>query len=307
MIYFTASNLTLSYAHKTILDDVSFSIVKGQKIALVADNGSGKSTLLKVLMGLVDVTRGDIERNQSIKTSYLAQHHTIDPAMKVMDVLFSLEHPHSTLIKHYETLLLDPDHDSYEMETILAKIEAVDARWYETQVKTIISKLQLQPFLEQPFGQLSGGEAKRVSLAKVLLDEADLLILDEPTNHLDLDMIERLEGFLKKSTVTLLLVTHDRYFLERVCTEIMELDKGSCITILAVMSIFCIKKLIVLRSYTEISTRWSNSTNLSANEWTKCPKAEVPNLATERKNSLHSSRPIISSDNINFNHHKHSI
>ena len=232
MIYFTASNLTLSYAHKVILNDISFSIVKGKKVALVANNGAGKSTLLKVIMGLIDVPRGDIERNQSIRTSYLSQNHHIDPTMKVLDVLFSLDHPHGILIKHYEELLLNIESESSssrlqeEMEDILAKIESENARAYETQVKTIISKLQLQPFLEQPFGQLSGGEAKRVTLAKVLLDEPDFLILDEPTNHLDLEMIERLEGFLKKSTVTLLLVTHDRYFLERVCNEIMELEQG---------------------------------------------------------------------------------
>jgi ABC transport system ATP-binding/permease protein len=128
MIYFTATNLTLSYAHKVILNDVSFSIVKGQKVALVANNGAGKSTLLKVIMGLVDVPRGDIERNQSIRTSYLSQSHEIDPTMNVLDVLFSLEHPHGTLIKQYESLLLNPDHDAKEMEDILAKIESENAR-----------------------------------------------------------------------------------------------------------------------------------------------------------------------------------
>jgi len=155
--------------------------------------------------------------------------------MIVLDVLLNHETIFGELIGRYERLLLnmqattkgtDPHADAVALQDILTEIEEKHAREYEVKVKTIISKLQLTPFLQQTYGSLSGGEAKRVALAKVLLDEPDFLLLDEPTNHLDIEMIEWLERFLKDSALTLLMVTHDRYFLERVCTHILELDRG---------------------------------------------------------------------------------
>lgn len=149
----------------------------------------------------------------------------MDPSTTVLEALFTHENDLGQLIRRYEALLLDPAHSEAEMQKILHQIEEAHAWEYEVKVKTIIGQLGLTPYLKHTMGQLSGGEAKRVALAKALLDEPQFLILDEPTNHLDLDMIEWLENYLKQSHLTLLLVTHDRYFLERVCDRILELDK----------------------------------------------------------------------------------
>lgn len=149
----------------------------------------------------------------------------VDPSMNVLEALFTHENTIGQLIRHYEQLSLDPNHSEDEMQKVLQQIEQAHAWEYEVKVKTIIGQLNLGQYLTQPMGSLSGGEAKRVMLAKTLLDEPDFLILDEPTNHLDLDMIDWLENYLSQSHLTLLLVTHDRYFLERVCTHILELDR----------------------------------------------------------------------------------
>lgn len=215
---------------KPLLAGVDFSISKGQKIALVAQNGAGKSTLLKVIMWQIDTSDWDVIFTKNIRVWFLAQTFPVDPAMSVLDALFSHDHAIWQLIRRYEQILLDPHADDEAMQDILAQIEAAHARDYETQVKTITSKLQLTPLLNQTMWSLSGWEAKRVALAKVLLDEPDFLILDEPTNHLDLDMIEWLERYLVQSQLTLLMVTHDRYFLDSICNEIIELERWKIYT-----------------------------------------------------------------------------
>jgi len=147
--------------------------------------------------------------------------------MIVLDALFETDNAQGQLIKRYEQLILQPHPDHVLLETTLTQIEETHARDYEVKVKTIISKLQLTAYLDHSIGMLSGGEAKRVALARVLVNEPDFLLLDEPTNHLDLEMIERLERYLRDSKLTILMVTHDRYFLDRICTDIFELDRGN--------------------------------------------------------------------------------
>lgn len=241
-MYLHVRNIHKSFTDRPVLDGVEFSILPGQKVALVAKNGAGKSTLLHILTGKVDAEVGEVTFAKGIRVGFLSQETTIDSEMIVLDVLLNHETIFGELIGRYERLLLSMqnDHsngsrsatssnahqDALALQDILAEIEEKHAREYEVKVKTIISKLQLTPLLQQTYGSLSGGEAKRVALAKVLLDEPDFLILDEPTNHLDIEMIEWLERFLKDSTLTLLMVTHDRYFLERICTHILELDRG---------------------------------------------------------------------------------
>jgi ATP-binding cassette subfamily F protein uup len=155
----------------------------------------------------------------------LSQEIKLDEKKKVIDVLFNEDNEIAQVIKRYEQILADPDFDQDELNNILAKIDELNAWEYEAKVKTIVSKLQITNYLHQEISTLSGGEKKRIMLAKILVDDPDLLILDEPTNHLDLQMIEWLENYLSKSGITLLMVTHDRYFLERICSNIWELDR----------------------------------------------------------------------------------
>lgn len=226
MQYLLVRHLYKSFTGKPLLNDVNFAIEKWQKVALVAQNGAGKTTLLKLIMGQLEWSAGDILFTKNVRVSFLSQDFEVDPNMSVLEALFTHENELGQLIRRYEALLLDPNHSEEEMQKILHQIEDAHAREYEVKVKTIIGQLNLTQYLTQTMWSLSWGEAKRVALAKALLDEPDFLILDEPTNHLDLDMIERLENYLKQSHLTLLLVTHDRYFLERVCTNILELDRG---------------------------------------------------------------------------------
>ena len=198
MYYLQVKELSHKYGPRTILDSVSFSIQKWQKIALVARNGMWKSTLLDLLMNHIECVSGEITRNKSIRIWFLSQKFEVDLNMIVHDRL-------------YQHTMADEDYEERE---------------HATKIKKIINKLKLNKHLDQTIWSLSWGEQKRLSLAKVLMDEPDMLILDEPTNHLDLDMIEWLEKFLRKSDMTLLMVTHDRYFLQRVCNQIIELERG---------------------------------------------------------------------------------
>lgn len=226
MNYLKVTNLKKSYSDKKLVDGVDFVIDKWQKIALVAKNGAGKTTLLKLITGEIDRTDGNIFIAKGIKTWILSQDMKLDKNKLVIDELFSdTENETLQVIKNYEKILWNKELNQDGLNEILDKIDELNAWEYEMKIKTIVSKLQINNFLDQKISTLSGGEKKRIMLAKVLVDDPDLLILDEPTNHLDLQMIEWLENYLSKSEITLLMVTHDRYFLERVCSNIFELDR----------------------------------------------------------------------------------
>ncbi len=225
MQYLQIKNIHKSFTDKPLLAGVDFSISKWQKVALVAQNGMGKSTLLKIIIWWLEPSIWEVVIHKWIRLWFLDQTTTIDPSMVVMEALFHHDHPLWQLIKRYENMILDPHTDDHAMQEVLAEIEQQNAWEYETKVKTIIAKLQLTPHLQKTMWSLSWGEAKRVALAKALIDEPDMLILDEPTNHLDVEMIEWLEKFLLQSQLTLLMVTHDRYFLDSICTDIYELYK----------------------------------------------------------------------------------
>lgn len=197
MLYLKVTNLTKSYTSKTLVDQVDFTISRWQKIALVAKNGAGKSTLLKVLMKEIDLSDGVIERREWIRIGYLSQENNLNDQQTVREYLFDFD-----TMQHREQ---------------------------EVELNIAINKLRIKPYLDQTIWSLSGWEKKRVALTKTLMGNPEMLILDEPTNHLDLDMIERLEWYLKNQRVTLLMVTHDRYFLERVCTHIFELHRGKIV------------------------------------------------------------------------------
>lgn len=226
MRYFRAENLTKIYTDKPIIDQLTFSIEKGKKIALVAKNGGGKSTLLRLMMGTIDRTDGNIERRKGLKIWYLSQEFSLEAEKTVADTVFETDHFAAALIKEYEALLHGEIMDPEVLNEIIIALDEHQIWSYQSKVDTILARLQLQDLLTQPIKTLSWGEKKRVALAKTLIDEPEFLILDEPTNHLDIQMIEWLENYLKTEQCTLFLVTHDRYFLESICEEIYELERG---------------------------------------------------------------------------------
>jgi len=224
MNYLTLENISKSYADKVLFENISISINKGEKVALVAKNGTGKTTLLKIAAGKETTDDGKVYLRKEIRTGYLEQDPDFSPEKSVIDEVFDSSQPVLDAIKNYEHCLLHPD-EKENLEHAMEKMELLKAWTYEAEVKQILSRLSINN-LEQKIKTLSGGQKKRVALAKVLIDDPDFLIMDEPTNHLDLQMIEWLENYLGKSNRTLFLITHDRVFLENVCNEIIELEDG---------------------------------------------------------------------------------
>jgi len=226
--YLNVENISKSYGELVLFKDISFSIHKDQKIAFVAKNGSGKTSILNMLAGLDNPDNGQIIFRKDIKISFLPQEPILDPNLTVEESIFNVENDTLKIIKNYEKALLNPeDGDAYQKA--FEQMDIHNAWDFETQYKQILFKLKLDN-LEQKVSTMSGGQKKRLSLANALINKPDLLILDEPTNHLDLEMIEWLEAFFAKENITLFMVTHDRYFLERVCNEIIELDHGQLFT-----------------------------------------------------------------------------
>ncbi len=224
MNFLTLENISKSYADKILFEEISISINEGDKVALVAKNGTGKSTLLKIAAGKENTDAGKVFLRKEIKTAYLEQEPEFSREKSVLDEVFDSSQPVLDAIKNYEHCLLHPD-EKENLDLAIEQMESLKAWTYESEVKQILSRLSINN-LEQKIKTLSGGQKKRVALAKVLIDEPDFLILDEPTNHLDLQMIEWLENYLGKSNRTLFIITHDREFLENVCTELIELDDG---------------------------------------------------------------------------------
>lgn len=225
MNYLSAENLSKSFHDKWLFKDITLGISQGEKYALVGNNGVGKSTLLKILTGEIPSDSGKVSLREGIKTGFLTQQPHVHDSITVKDVLFSESNEIATAVKEYEDCLQHPDVSPERMQAALEKMEELKAWDYEAKVHEIISKLGV-PDMDKTFGQLSGGQRKRIFLAQLLIAEPDLIIMDEPTNHLDLSAIEWLENYLAGQQITLIMVTHDRYFLDNVATEIIELDRG---------------------------------------------------------------------------------
>ncbi|MCB0676065.1 MAG: ABC-F family ATP-binding cassette domain-containing protein, partial [Saprospiraceae bacterium] len=227
MNYLSLENVTKTYGDKILFRDVNLQIGRGQKVALVAKNGTGKTTLLRVIAGL-EGGEGENHRvflHRDIRVGYLEQEPTFEPHWTVIETVFASDNPLIRAIQRYEWALLHPDQPE-ELQASLVEMDDLKAWDFEARIKEILFKLNITD-LEQTVGTLSGGQVKRLALAKLLIDEPEFLILDEPTNHLDLDMVEWLEEYLDRPNLTLFIVTHDRYFLERVCDTIVELDRGT--------------------------------------------------------------------------------
>ena len=213
--------LTKSFGDLVLLENVSFGLAEGQRVGLIAKNGTGKSTLLNILSGREGYDEGKISFRRDLRVGYLEQNPCYPEGLTVLEACF--HHGNSTveLIKEYEKCMATEGHPG--LDDLLLRMEQAKAWEYELKAKQILSQLKINDF-DRKVKHLSGGQLKRVALAHTLIVEPDLLILDEPTNHLDLDMTEWLEEYLRRSNLTLLMVTHDRYFLDRVCSEIIEID-----------------------------------------------------------------------------------
>lgn len=220
MNYLSAENIGRNLGERWLFKNLTFGILQGEKVALIGANGSGKSSLLDMLTGKIDVDGGSISIRKDIRTGYLDQNPDLPAGKTVLETIFASENSLTLAIKEYEIAL--SLHDDNRLANAIERVDTLKAWDYEVKVKQILGKLGITDF-DKLIGNLSGGQQKRVALARVLIEEPDFLILDEPTNHLDLDTIEWLEGYLSSSNITLLLVTHDRYFLDKVCNRILEI------------------------------------------------------------------------------------
>jgi ATP-binding cassette subfamily F protein uup len=229
MNYLSVENLSKAFGERKLFSNISFGIAQGQKIALVGINGAGKSTLMKIIMGLEIPDTGQVALNQSVKIAYVHQNPVFESNLSIYQTIFDQSNSEILqVIESYHKAMLDAERgidNSDQMSKLFEKMDALQAWDFEYQVKEVLGKLGLHD-TELPVGNLSGGQRKRVALAKAILEKPDLLLLDEPTNHLDLETIEWLEEYLSKANLALFMVTHDRYFLETVTNEILELDQG---------------------------------------------------------------------------------
>ncbi|MFT7614886.1 MAG: ATP-binding cassette subfamily F protein uup [Parvicellaceae bacterium] len=221
----SVEGLSKSYGVKDLFNNVTFGIDQGQKVAFVAKNGTGKSTLLKCICGLETQDEGRVVFRKEISNGYLAQSHEFEPGLTPMEVILNSGNPIIAAIKAYQKVTESGDAGD-QFQYAFDEMNRLNAWEKEVKINEILSKLKLDT-IQVTTEHFSGGQTKRTALAKILIDDPDFLILDEPTNHLDLDMIEWLEEYLGKSNCTLFMVTHDRYFLDNVCTELIELDGGA--------------------------------------------------------------------------------
>ena len=246
--YIQARDISKAYGEKVLFRGISLSIDQGQKVALIARNGTGKTSLMNIIAGLDEPDEGFCTYRSGLRISYLPQEPDFDPQLSVSEALLSADNEQTRTIRKYEELVGDPAAasdplKSRDLQHLIERMDALQAWDYEQQVKQVLTQLKIGD-LKARVTTLSGGQIKRLALAKVLIEEPDFVLLDEPTNHLDIQMIEWLEDFLSRQKVTLLMVTHDRYFLDAVCNEIVEMEDGRVHTYRGNYAYFLEKKQI---------------------------------------------------------------
>ncbi|MEZ5011755.1 MAG: ABC-F family ATP-binding cassette domain-containing protein [Bacteroidales bacterium] len=246
MNYLSAENLSKSFGEQTLFEGLTFGLARGDKTALIARNGTGKTTLLRILMGKMTPDTGNFTFRGAVKTAFLEQSPELDGSLTIDQVILSTNTPVLRVIRNYESALEnharqhDPDSAGL-LQKATNEMDHADGWDYERRLKQLLDLFRITD-TTQRVSKLSGGEKKRLALAMILLDKPDFLILDEPTNHLDIDMIEWLEQYLSQQSLTLLMVTHDRYFLDRVCNRIIELSLGKLYNYQGNYSLFVQKK-----------------------------------------------------------------
>lgn len=242
--YLSVENLSKSYGDRLIFENLTFGLSKGSKVGLVARNGSGKTTLLRILTDKDSADQGTVTFNKEVRLAFLEQEHNLSEQLSILENLFEADNEMARAVKAYEVALLEAKHGGSDekLQKAIEVMDRVNAWNYESEARQILGKLNIHDLTMQ-VSLMSGGEKRRVALAKALISSPDLLLLDEPTNHLDLDMIEWLESYLASSNMTLLMVTHDRYFLEIVCNEILEIDEGKIYRYKGNFSYFLEKKV----------------------------------------------------------------
>ncbi len=235
--YLQVESLAKSFGDLVLFNNLKFGVGEGQRVAIVAKNGAGKTTLLNIIAGRDTADSGEITFRRDLRISFLEQVDHFPPEISVLQAVFTSDNPAAKVVSEYENAVFH----GKDITHLSEQMDAHHAWDYEQRAKQILTKLRITNF-DQPVGELSGGQRKRVALANVLISEPDFLILDEPTNHLDLDMVEWLEEYLSKSRSTLLMVTHDRYFLDRVCNTILEIDQQQLYTYKGNFSYFLEKR-----------------------------------------------------------------
>ncbi|WP_129595505.1 ABC-F family ATP-binding cassette domain-containing protein [Seramator thermalis] len=215
-------SLSKSFGERVLFRDITFGIAEGDKIGLIAPNGAGKTTLLNIIAGREPFDSGSVTFKNDVRVAYLEQSPGFDPQLTVLQACFASGNETALIIARYEQIIASDNHE--QLDEVLAQMDLLKAWDHEQRIKQVLSQLKITR-VDQKVGELSGGQIKRVALANVLISEPDLIILDEPTNHLDLEMVEWLEDYLSRSSLSLLMVTHDRYFLDRVCSQILEIDQ----------------------------------------------------------------------------------
>ncbi|REA59248.1 ABC transporter ATP-binding protein [Dyadobacter luteus] len=239
MNYLSAENVAKSFGDRWLFKNISFGISRGDKIALIGTNGTGKTTFLNILTGKIPTDEGSVSIRKDIRVGYLDQSPAFDETLPILEVIFSSNNPVAQTVKKYEHAIETDNHD--ELASVMEDMDKYNAWDFEYRTKEVLGRLGIHN-TENLYGTLSGGQRKRVALAKILLEDPELLILDEPTNHLDLATVEWLEEYLNTSNTTILVVTHDRYFLDTVCNQVLELDHGSAYSYKGNYSYFLEKK-----------------------------------------------------------------
>lgn len=286
MHYVSVENLTKSYGIQPLFENISFNIEEGDKIALVAKNGSGKSTLLKILSGKETADKGTAWINKDVEVALFEQEPVFDETKSILDNIFFHDHPVLNAIKEFEAI--DENTDPELLNAAIVKMDDLGAWDFDTKVKQVLGKLNIY-HLHQTVNSLSGGQRKRVALAKTLIDigfehKHVLLIMDEPTNHLDVEMVEWLENYLNKENVTLLMVTHDRYFLDAVCDEIWEMDGSNLYVYKGDYQNYLEKKTARIESETASIDKAKNTYRKELEWMRKQPKARTTKSKSRQDN-----------------------